>query len=563
MSQESIGSEMSIDPLPENINIIHFFLWVSHGGNVSAENNLYKMKTNFRSITMYSRPFDTITTDKLEDIIYNKPCELILGSCPYVPIKNPDENNSSYVYLPPLLFHVNEHETNEAIRNYTGLYYMKIAGTPPEIGATPSRLAMNCKIVEGGPTKIVPYEQLIRPFEYNQSENKYTYSTIFRMVENKCKEFNIKPSEALLGLFSCQSLIHEYGNKYIQNIQNLIPRHVYYDKELLTSPIIDNEQQLIYYSGSGISFSNTIIRLNDLPLSWNALAGLKQQGCALNVLSFFGIIPEEKAREQTVCLDLNGTSIFKIIDYLYTYNFNTTGPNSIIGFLVRRLPFNDAINEMITFIKESTINNYCMIFKMYKMEKFNDKDNHRGHTVAFYCKAEPDGSKQLIYIDPQLSEGIVFTREINSLISKKTISESISTILKDKYGYTFQFIDIIYTVQESFEMNRQQYGRSYIFNDESRIIKRTRDITHGGKKIQTHSKKKYLKKSSKLKKSDKKKKHLKKKLSKKKNHIHNKKTKKNRKYKKRYGGNKPPPIDFRALMKEIDDKNPNVPTVLV
>lgn len=86
-SEMSIESQMSIDPTP---NIIDFFLWISHGGNVSAENNLYKMKTKFRSIIMYSRPFDTITSDKLENII-NNPCELILGSCPYVPIQNPDE----------------------------------------------------------------------------------------------------------------------------------------------------------------------------------------------------------------------------------------------------------------------------------------------------------------------------------------------------------------------------------------------------------------------------------------------------------------------------------------
>ena len=566
-SEMSIESQMSIDPTP---NIIDFFLWISHGGNVSAENNLYKMKTKFLSIIMYSRPFDTITSDKLENII-NNPCELILGSCPYVPIQKPDEkknkkknkNKNSYVYLPPILFTVNENEVYDNVRKYTGLYYMRITSTPQEIGTSPSSFAMNCKIVDGAPRIIYNYSDLINPFKYNQSNNKYTYSTIFRMVEDFCKVNRIDPSKALLGLFSCQSLIHKYGINYIQKIENLIPKHVDDHKESLeTAPIIDNKTQLSKYN-KGVSFSNTIICLDDIPNNWDALAGLKHQGCALNVLSFFRIITEEDAREKAVCLDLNGTSIFKIIDYLYTYiiDRDKSRLESIIGFLVRRLPFETAINEMITFIKETSIDNYCMIFKMYTMATFNGKDNHRGHTVAFYCKNEM-GQKRITYVDPQLSGSFEFTLQINDPTAIGRIFRSISELINENYRNTFHFIDVIYTIQKGFGKSRLQYGVEYIFDDDYSIIKRTRDITHGGKKIQTHSKKIYLKKSSKLKKSDKKKKHLKKKLSKKKKHTHNKKTKKNRKYKKRYGGNKPPD-DFPELMREIDAKNPDVETVLV
>jgi hypothetical protein len=474
-------------------NFIHFFLWISHGGNVSAENNLYKMKTKFRSIIMYSKPFNTASETQLTELISN-PCELILGSCPYVPIQQPDKNNPSYVYLPPILFAINNPEPVEGIRSKIGLYYMKIESVSPD-KISPTNLLMNCNILET--TKIYDYEKLIIPFKYNQSNNIYTYSTIFRMVEEYCNNNYINPSESLLGLFSCQSLIHEYGNKYIQNIQNLIPKHVYDYKELEIAPIIDEQTPI----NDSVLFSNTIIQLKNLSPDWNALAGLKHQGCALNVLSYFGIIPEEKAREQAVCLDLNGTSIFKIIDYLYTYKvtWNIDSPNFIIGFLVRRLPFENAINEMITFIKETQINNYCMIFKMYTMEKFNDKDNHRGHTVAFYCNLGYDGLKHVTYVDPQLSEVKDFTEIINSFPTLEAY-QKISKILQTYYKDTFHFIDIIYTAQESFENNRLQYSNRIIFDDKSRIsiIKKTPDITHGGKKIQSYSKKIFLKKSSKL-----------------------------------------------------------------
>lgn len=439
---------------------------------------------------------------------------------------------------------------------------MRITSTPQEIGTSPSSFAMNCKIVDGAPRIIYNYSDLINPFKYNQSNNKYTYSTIFRMVEDFCKVNHINPSKALLGLFSCQSLIHKYGINYIQKIENLIPKHVDDHKESLErAPIIDNKTQLSKYD-KGVSFSNTIICLDDIPDNWDALAGLKHQGCALNVLSFFRIITEEDAREKAVCLDLNGTSIFKIIDYLYTYiiDRDKSRLESIIGFLVRRLPFETAINEMITFIKETSIDNYCMIFKMYTMATFNGKDNHRGHTVAFYCKNEM-GQKRITYVDPQLSGSFGFTLQINDPTAIGRIFRSISKLINENYRNSFYFIDIIYTIQKGFGMSRSQYGVKYIFDDDYSIIKRTRYITHGGKKIQTHSKKIYLKKSSKLKKSDKKKKHLKKKLSKKKKHTHNKKTKKNRKYKKRYDGNKPS-VNFPGVMRAFDKAN-GVASVLV
>lgn len=62
--------------------------------------------------------------------------------------------------------------------------------------------------------------------------------------------------------------------------------------------------------------SPTIIEVAKLPQDWEALAEMKHQGCGLNVLSFFGIIEENEAREKVVCLNLKGTSIFKIVDYI-------------------------------------------------------------------------------------------------------------------------------------------------------------------------------------------------------------------------------------------------------
>ena len=49
----------------EYIPQLHFYLWISHGANVSSKNNYYSLETKFRSLTFYSSPFEEITNEYL------------------------------------------------------------------------------------------------------------------------------------------------------------------------------------------------------------------------------------------------------------------------------------------------------------------------------------------------------------------------------------------------------------------------------------------------------------------------------------------------------------------
>ena len=39
-------------------NILHFYLWVSQGENVSSNHNYYPIETKFAALTFYSQPFE-------------------------------------------------------------------------------------------------------------------------------------------------------------------------------------------------------------------------------------------------------------------------------------------------------------------------------------------------------------------------------------------------------------------------------------------------------------------------------------------------------------------------
>ena len=47
----------------QNPNEIHYFLWCSHGGTVSAENNLYDVETGVHAVMFYGNQFDIIGSE--------------------------------------------------------------------------------------------------------------------------------------------------------------------------------------------------------------------------------------------------------------------------------------------------------------------------------------------------------------------------------------------------------------------------------------------------------------------------------------------------------------------
>jgi hypothetical protein len=103
----------------EEPETIDFLLWVSHGANISDDSGYYYFPYDYKFdyLVMYSKPLKIATADELENLIAN-PCDLVTGSCPFLPITQ--ESGKKNIYLPPLLFGVKDPNT-ETLKKYMGL----------------------------------------------------------------------------------------------------------------------------------------------------------------------------------------------------------------------------------------------------------------------------------------------------------------------------------------------------------------------------------------------------------------------------------------------------------
>jgi len=509
---------------------INFFLWVSHGSNVSSENNFYPIQTKFKSIILYSKPFQTIYGTDLVETTSN-PCRLILGTCPYIPV---NYGYGNHVFLPPLIFENIEAETDQVVRGFTGLYHYVLDVDPNQINPTniPFGAPLNCVVISS--EKIYDHGAFLRMY----GTRRITYSQIFKLVTDTSSARNLNIEDVLLGIYSCQTVMNAYSGEYTPQISNLIPKRI--DTNLIQAARIFTSMN--YPRNSLVSM--TVINIYRLTNNWNALAGITHQGCALNVFSYFGIIPDISAREQTVCLSLKGTSIFKIIDFINIFIIETTN-NPPLGYFVVRLDFEGAISDIVEFMVSYSEDNYFIIFKMYTEEyqanTQNKKYSHIGHTVAMFKH-----DKSYYYVDPQAS-----------IIQELTgdITQTISTIRGLPGNNDKKFIDLIFTVREEFPENRPKLDSSvFVIKSNSRglnILERTPDINFGGRKLLKKKNKSLIKTKNKS---------MKKQKNKKSKSI--KKRKNNKSKKNHIGGNDETKLDnFQQLMIDID-KEHNIPTVL-
>ena len=284
---------------------------------------------------------------------------------------------------------------------------------------------------------------------------------------------------------------------------------------------------------------DTIIQIPN----WSGLAGIKQQGCGLNVLSLYGLIEENKAREMVVCLDMKGTSIYKIVDYINNYADRIGSIN--VGYMICRLPFLYGINWLYFFIQQQHSIKGGYIFKMYKdfYQKNTNKFSQIGHTVSFF----KDTSGNIFFVDPQQSINILlgdYGININNLSS--------NTFLRDFFvqnNYNFNYIDIIFTLKE----NPHDFGNRLIFSKQD-LLQNTLDLFGGTRPGQqefinrdvTINYGGYKKKTRKIKKAKKCKKNQK---------TKSKKNKNVKKSIKNYKGGSNELDNFEKMMIEIDQKN--------
>lgn len=408
---------MEVEP-----KIVNFFLCVCHGTNVSDDSAYYYIpfETKFNYLVMYSHPTLDESLQTFEDLFAN-PCSLITGSCPFLPITKP--NGKKEVYLPPLLFAVSEYDDPELMKAM-GVYHLQIKKNDFQ----------NCEIVTG--EHIHDVHSLIGMFG---SQQFFTYSSIFKLVESYCKEHNLPLDEISLGILSCQSQLAKYLNKNTKkdDITTFVPKLLidntskYRLESSISSP---HKFQMLFYPYDG-----------NVQKEWSALGTIMTQGCAINVLSFYDIIPENEGRQRVSCLPISGTSIFKLLDYIYIALEKRFDVSIVKSFMIVRYALRPGIKMFITMLNDFDVDG-VVIFKLYdsKMQKETKKYSHMGHTISVYVKTEEKKKVvKLFLIDPQTNLNARIPSNGKSGTNPDRFAEGLLAIINEKYP-SKKYIDIIF-----------------------------------------------------------------------------------------------------------------------
>ena len=434
---------MEIDP-----KIVNFFLCVCHGANVSDDSAYYYIpfETKFNYLVMYSHPTLNESYETFENLFKN-PCSLITGSCPFLPITKP--NGKKEVYLPPLLFTTESKNDTPELIAAIGIYHLQIKKNDFQ----------DCEIV--AKDYIHNIDSLIGKF----GTRFFTYSSMFRLVESYCKTRNLPLDEISLGILSCQSHIKKYldKNKIKNDITTFVPKL-----------LIDNRPN--YRLKSSIS-STEKFNLFAYPYAgdvenkeWNALGTIMTQGCAINVLSFYDILPENEARQRVSCLPITGTSIFKILDYLYNEFDKKFYMSGIDSFMIVRYDLRSGIKMLLTMI-ELFNENVVMFIKLYdnKMQNQTTTYSHTGHTISVYFELNKNIIVKMFLIDPQINLKVEIESNGRSNPKSDRFAEGLLATITNAYP-SKKYIDLIFVKTKNLKTINEIHSDLHIQEENYDVI---------------------------------------------------------------------------------------------
>ena len=443
----------------QNPNEIHYFLWCSHGGTVSAENNLYDVETGVHAVMFYGNQFDIIGSEILSNAFnYNNQgiptysnVESLLRGCPTISYQDTvNERVVLKTLLPPIIFSVNPLKdessflpnTNNKVsyKDVMGLYHFKVS-------------------INNDINKFQVEPQILFNWDDIHKKGAVTYSQIFGLIKKHCTKNNILPAHAIVGIYACRSFIEQYNGDYLPiSLNRFLPKFANQNKHM---PI-----NLFYTWNStdpNICISPCLVKsdFHVVTKGWNALATLQHQGCGLNVLSFFSIISQARAREEAVCLSIRGTSIIEICKYINDYLLRM---NITRSFIILRFNYEFGIDFLLNFFyKSKGLIGETTIVKFYsKLEHTisgKRKFSNMGHTVAFGVYVTDRGTKIIYFLDPQTNkrENIY---EWNSYDTTQSITSDVINQFINRfnveYGTQFQFMDIIFIFDEKNNFDNQQ-----------------------------------------------------------------------------------------------------------
>lgn len=451
---------------PEDENIIDLLLWISHGENVSSTQTYYKVTTPFATINFYSEPSSDIYTDLLDEVVKGNGgaiCKLITGICPKIPTEYCEDSSKKYVYLPPLIFGGHSMKTTPGdlkIISFIGLHHFKVKQSETSTIQQSANYIVNntCSVLSHN--TVLDNDDVLRMAK----ENSITYSVIQSTVKEYCVKQGLNTKDILLGIYSCQTPF-TYLQKFNRTMKSIVPKA----EEKLKMATIATE------IGQKKSLDILCVPYATKPPDWQPLARTKRQGCALNVLSYYGVLDENYAREKTVCLT-QGTSIFTVVDYLDKYiKSNSMHKQNI--YVVIRTTIERGL-EILYNNWESVPPGCFVAFKLYTDNEYNGKYNEVGHMVSITNTPEDN----TVYIDPQGHEDYLLDtpQKWNDLLA----------VLKTR---NYHYMDIICTVENAGEGTLSDLTK---VREYCHLRPRPEKLIHGGKRAS--DKKNGGKKTSKL-----------------------------------------------------------------
>lgn len=393
------------------INIV--YLWISHGSSVSGINKNFGVETKFKQVGLFSEFLTPIYSDILKEIQRDE-CKL------FTHIKmRPEEmiERKKVVFLPPLVFQVYADEKHESIRYFSGLHRFEF------------EFYDNSCVRNLHSELIFDHSGLVTKFG---SRSNIAYSEIFKVVTDDCKKRKIEPNIVTLGIYSCQTIHPDYKQYY---------PILYLTESFIKEPPQANIVDTIVPGEIGLPLVIPLTERHLYTLSsikgWDALAKLTKQGCALNVLSYYNILPEIDAREKTVCLTLKGTSIYKIIDYINVYSINKYRYDG--KYIIFRFSILNGLSLSIYIAKHNL--DRIVIFKMYGDKMYNGKPSQIGHTVSII-----NSGGIIRFIDPQVKKSV----NIQLLDRPDAYNQAALFLLdyfRQEYGGVWNYVDIVYTLE--------------------------------------------------------------------------------------------------------------------
>lgn len=465
-------------------NAIDVLLWISHGNTTAVDQRYYPVENKFKGMSTFAKPLTALYTVELGELIQN-PCQFLLGNCPT--INHKVNERLSEAWLPPIVFSLPE--INGPMHEYMGLYHFRI-----ELVNLHGRVcnyivqdaSNNFVSVDGmkdiNESKVLDNTNARQYYTGSFAQEYFTYSDIFKMAYDYCKEKNLNTRKVVMSIFSCFSSSDYLNHTTYQLTNLLLPKA---SKKVKQANIVSKN------TAEALPLSLLILRTPHEFKDWTALAKQKSKGCGLNVLSYFGVIEQTEARNQTVCLSSKGTSIFKIVDIYDDTRVNKS------TYVVVRTTLSRGIQEIFRFLyefeKRKVDYNYGIVFKMYQglLQANTNKDNHIGHTISIGI----ENTGNIFLFDPQ-SDKVRGANVRDLIIGNKNqlgtlqYNESLANIclrkIGDLFGDAFDTVDIIlHDVSADMHSDLPRWQGVLNTND-SKTLVRQADTLHGGKRRKTH-----------------------------------------------------------------------------